>query len=168
LYSHPEVDVRLVIKLVLVTALALAPAAALADDEPATEGEEAAGPVNPYEQIEGDPALWTHGWIALGIGGALLLAGGVTGGVALSLDSELEDKCKGGECPPPQHDTLSRRDALATSSTALLATGFATAMVGLLVLTVFAPEREDEAEEQVALLPLVNPQLAGAALEWRF
>lgn len=158
-------------KLVLFAALALAPAAALAEEDEgdkSEEGEEDEAPINPYEIIEGDPALNTHGWIALGIGAAALIAGGVTGGLALYLDSELESKCPEGQCPPGEHDRLDRRDALATSSTALLASGFAMAMVGLLVLTVFAPDTEEDDGGEVALLPLAGPRLTGAALEWRF
>jgi hypothetical protein len=166
LERHSEVDVRTLVKLGLTAALALAPAAALADDEEA-EGAEEETPINPYEIIEADPALETHGWIALSIGAAALIAGGVTGGVALHLDSELEGKCPKGQCPPAEHDRLDRRDALATSSTALLASGFAMAMVGLLLITVFASDEEDDGGE-VALLPLAGPQLNGAALEWRF
>jgi hypothetical protein len=167
--------------LIAVLVLALAPGSALAQDEadePADTGQPAKadkdeGPVNPYEQIEGDPGLWTHGWVALALGGAMLIAGGVTGGLALKLNGDLEDKCSGGQCPPGQHDELDRRDALATSSTALIAAGFASAMVGLLVLAAFAPDRAEEAasankDTEVALLPLIDPELAGAAVTWRF
>lgn len=167
--------------LILGMLLALAPATALAaddadesaqEDTAEDEGEtETAGPVNPYEIIEADPALKTHGWIALSIGAAALIAGGVTGSVALAINADLEDKCSGDQCPPSQHDRLDRRNALATSSTALIASGFAMAMVGLLVLTAFAPdEEEDTAAEgsSATLLPLAGPHLAGAAVEWRF
>ena len=158
------------VKLVLFAALALAPAAALADEEKSAESEEDEGPVNPYEIIEADPALNTHGWIALGIGAAALVAGGITGGMALSLNSDLEEKCTDDQCAPEYHDKLDRRDALATSSTALISAGFGVAMIGLLVLTVFAPdvEEDDDGESDVALLPLAGPRLTGAALEWRF
>ena len=133
----------------------------------AAADQEAEGPVNPYEIIEADPALWTHGWIALGVSGALLISGAVTGGLALSLDKELEDKCTGGVCEPGQHDDLDRRNRLARSSTILLGTGVVAALTGILVLAVFAPD-EDAEPAKVALRPAASPAYAGASLEWRF
>jgi hypothetical protein len=160
------------VKLALLAALALAPAVTLADEGDDEKSKEDEGPVNPYEIIEADPALRTHGWIALSIGAAALIAGGVTGGVALYFDNDLEKKCTEDQCAPPHHDRLDQRDALATSSTALLASGFTLALVGLLVLTAFAPDAEEDqsggGETDVALLPLAGPRTTGAALEWRF
>jgi hypothetical protein len=144
---------------------------ALAGDEPAAKGDDASaaqeeGPVNPYEIIEADPALWNHGWIAIGVSGALLISGAITGGLALKWDKHLESECDGGVCTEPHHDALDRRDRLATSSTILIGTGAVAALTGILILAVFAPDREEESA--VALRPEAGPAFAGARLEWRF
>jgi len=131
-------------------------------------GKEAEGPLNPYTIIEADPALWNHGWIALGVGGALLISGAITGGLALKWDKHLESKCyNDGTCGEPHHDALDRRDRLATSSTILLGTGVVATLTGVLVLAVFAPDEEEE-PSAVALRPEAGHTYAGARLEWRF
>jgi len=50
-----------------------------------------------------------YGWATLGAGAALLVAGAATGGATLSLGSDLEDDCPGGECGPVYHDDNNRR-----------------------------------------------------------
>jgi hypothetical protein len=116
--------------------------------------------------------LGVHGWWALGAGVALLIGGGITGGVALHLDKELSKECEGGSCPPAQHADLDTRDRLAVTSTVLIAGGVAASAVGILILAVFArtPKMsEDESEgPAAALVPAVGPGVAGAAVAWRF
>ena len=115
-----------------------------------------------------DPRLRIHGAWALGIGGALLAAGGVTGGVALKLNGNLEGQCPDGSCPPNKHGDLDTRNRLAVSSTILLASGFTLSLVGILVLAVFAPEKTVEVDVAFAFTPVIGPNVAGAGLEWRF
>ncbi|MFO8072063.1 MAG: hypothetical protein R6V85_09335 [Polyangia bacterium] len=126
-------------------------------------------PPNPYE-LERDPALRTHGWVALGIGGAMLAAGGVTGGLALHFDAELSRDCSAGSCPPARHGDLDRIDYLSKSSTVLLISGAAASIVGLLVLTVFAPEieRPPEREDGEVAAARLLPEWSGDSLRWRF
>jgi hypothetical protein len=156
----------------LLAVLLAAPQAARA--AAAAEDEEEDWPVNPYDvEVVADPALRTHGWIALFTGAGLLAAGVVTGGIALHLNSELGSDCKGGRCPPNRQDDLETRDALATSSTVLIGTGFVSAMLGILILAVFAPDAEAEdppATEggQTRLTPWLLLGPGSAALEVRF
>ncbi len=115
-----------------------------------------------------DPRLRIHGAWALGIGGALLAAGGVTGGVALKLNGELEGQCPDGSCPPSKHGDLDTRNRLAVSSTILLASGFTFSFVAILVLAVFAPKKTVEREVAFAFTPVIGPDVVGTGLEWRF
>ena len=115
-----------------------------------------------------DLQLRRHGALALGIGGALLAAGGVTGGIALKMNGELGDKCPGGSCPPDKHEDLDTRNRLAVSSTIFLASGFTLSFVGILVLAVFAPKNGVEEDMPIAFTPVIGPNVVGTGLEWRF
>jgi len=111
----------------------------------ASEDAAGGGPAGSGDGEDGEPAsgraAW--GWTATGVGAALMIAGGVTGGLALYKNSELRDACSDGDClTEQQHDDVDTRDRLATSSTVLLATGAAVAVVGVLLLTVFDGEED--------------------------
>jgi hypothetical protein len=67
--------------------------------------------------------LAAGGYAALGLGGALLIAGAALGGTALSTGKNLEDECPGGDCPPDKHDDYDRMKAMALSSDILLSVG---------------------------------------------
>lgn len=116
--------------------------------------------------------LAVHGWWAVGAGAALLVAGGITGGVALHFDKELAGDCPGGSCPPARHADLDTRDRLAVTSTVLIAGGVAASAVGILILTVFSrtPKMTDPDAEQpaVAFAPAAGPGATGAVIGWRF
>jgi hypothetical protein len=114
---------------------------------------------------DGDPVK-TWGWITTSLGAALLITGGITGGVALSKNNDIESNCPGGDCEPPFHDDVDTRDALATTTNVLLSVGAAAAVAGILMLTV--PGGEEDPSGEVSVLPLAGDQTAGAALEWRF
>jgi hypothetical protein len=125
------------------------------------------------EDLAARARLAIHGWWALGAGAALLVAGGITGGVTLHLDNELSKECPGGSCPLSRHADLDRRDRLAVTSTVLVAGGVAASAVGILILAVFArtPKMsEDESGEEpaAAFVPALGPNAAGAAMAWRF
>src|SRR5690606_37135390 len=84
---------------------ALSPSAGAepAGGEEPSGSPEPAGPDEPFSSVQ--PAL---GWTAVGLGGALLVTGAVTGGLVLSLRGELKDACPevAGErqCQPSEHD----------------------------------------------------------------
>jgi hypothetical protein len=114
--------------------------------------------------------LAIHGWWAIGTGAALLVAGGVTGGVALHLNAELSDRCPGGACPPSAYGDLEERDRLAVSSTVLLGAGVAASAVGILIVALFArpPAGAEKPQARAALAPLAARGTLGAAWTWRF
>jgi hypothetical protein len=118
------------------------------------------------EDSGGPSRLTIPGWVAVGVGGALVVAGSVTGGLALSLNSELVDDCAGGACPADKREDLDQRDTLAATTNVLVVLGLASATAGVLMLTVFSGE-EDE-PPAVALHPVFGPSFGGAAAAGRF
>lgn len=104
--------------------------------------------------------MW--GWASVGLGGAALIAGGITGGIALSKNSELKKKCESSGCYGTEYDSLDTRDALAVSSTVLLAAGGAIAVTGLVLLIV--GHKGEAASPPVSLMP--SP--GGVVIEGRF
>ncbi len=108
-------------------------------------------------------------WTLVGIGGASIIAGSVTGGMALGKNSELSEKCVNGECLPSEHDTLESRDALALTSTILFGVGLAATTAGILVLAVNRGERAETANlSEIELVPVATGEFAGAILRGRF
>lgn len=116
--------------------------------------------------------LRTGGWISIGVGAALLVGGGVTGGMALSMNGDLKDQCGDGSCTTAaKQEDLDKRDGLATASTVLLAAGGVVAATGIvfLVAGIVGKEESDSGETgEVALVPSLGPGFAGAAISGRF
>jgi hypothetical protein len=107
------------------------------------------------------------GWAAIGVGGAAVVAGVVTGALALSANRSVEDSCPGGECPAGQADEVDGRDRLARGTDVLLFAGAAIAATGVVLVAVFR-EKETSAEPAVAVAPVIVPNGGGAAAAWRF
>lgn len=75
----------------------------------------------------------TLAYVALGVGGAGLLVGGVTGFLALGKKSDL-DGCQDKRCPSSQEDTLDSAKSMATVSTVGFAVGFVGVGAGIVLL----------------------------------
>jgi hypothetical protein len=88
------------------------------------------------------------GWVAVGLGGGALIAGAVTGGLAVSLRSDLDDRCPDKQCPPDAHDDLERYQALRVPTTVLLVGG-AVLVAGGVVLVLTAPKPQTEVSLRV-------------------
>jgi hypothetical protein len=72
-------------------------------------------------------------YVALGIGGAGLVVGGITGFLALGKKSDLKG-CVDNACPSSQKDTLDGARSMATVSTVGFAVGFVGVGVGVVLL----------------------------------
>jgi hypothetical protein len=103
-------------------------------------------PVVPPEHDEssaaGGSVLPIVGWSLLGVGGAGLIVGAVTGGVAVSQHGELSDNCVGNRCEADQYGTLDSFETMSTVSTVGLVAGGVIAAVGL-TLVLVAPSEGD-------------------------
>jgi hypothetical protein len=75
----------------------------------------------------------TLAYVSLGVGGAGLLVGGITGLLALGKKGDLEG-CVGSKCPSSQQDTLDSAKSMATISTVGFTVGIVGVGVGVVLL----------------------------------
>jgi len=75
----------------------------------------------------------TLAYVALGVGGAGLVVGGVTGFLALGKKGDLKG-CEGTKCPSSQQDTLDSAKSMATVSTVGFTVGFVGVGLGVVLL----------------------------------
>lgn len=86
------------------------------------------------ESNAGSTARSTWGVVALGVGGAALVASVITGGLALSEKSKLDDACRDRRCGPTAYDRVDRYDGLRTAAGVTLAAAVVGAGVGTYLL----------------------------------
>lgn len=85
----------------------------------------------------GGSALRTAGYVALGVGGASIVAGAVLGGMTFASKSKLESEgCDASGCPRSAESDLSKHDALRAASMGTLYGGVGVAAVGVVLLLV--------------------------------
>jgi hypothetical protein len=105
----------------------------------------------------------TWGWITVGVGAAILAGAGVTGILAMNLDSDLSAKCgTSHKCAGNLQGDIDRLDTLTLTTDVLLGVGAAAVITGTLLL-VFSG---DDADLQVQ--PSVGPGSVGASITGRF
>ena len=94
----------------------------------------------------GDDTMMIIGWTAVGVGGAALIVGAVTGGLAMGKRGELTDACDDeGRCPEDQQSTLDSYRTMGTVSTIGFVAGGVLAAAGT-VLLILAPSDDVQAE----------------------
>jgi len=110
------------------------PAAAVATTPPpvATTPIVTTGPTTPPADT-GPKKNNTLAYVALGVGGAGLVVGGVTGFLALGKKGDLKG-CEGTKCPSSQQDTLDSAKSMATISTVGFTVGFVGVGLGVVLL----------------------------------
>ena len=114
--------------------------------------------------------LYVWGRVTLVAGVGLLVAGAITGGLALSIDSDLEKNCNKWNCGPEYHDDIDRRQSVALATDILLPLG-ALVVAGGIVMIVFGNKEEEpkgKGKKDVSLSPTIELGTAGATLKWRF
>jgi len=115
-----------------------APAASAASDAPA-----AALSAPPTDSPKTGSTQRTLGWVAITVGSAGLIIGGVTGGVAISKKGALDDApgCTGNACPTNQQSKVDSYNSMRTlSSVGFIAGGVMAAAGIVLVLTAPSPQ----------------------------
>ena len=153
----------------------------LVGKKPAEPSWEQAVPAPPDRKVT---LLRKAGWGLLGTGAALLLAGGISGGIALSRSGEVEDlddRCIADNCtalasPEDYSEYKDRRteafDAMKLSaglSTALLSLGGIAALAGIVSLSLSAsPLLKKREEPSDALVASVSISAGGLAVGFVF
>ena len=101
----------------------------------------------------------TFGFVVLGLGGASLVAGGVTGALTLTTQSDLATKCPNHVCGPESHDELTMANTLALVSTVTFIAGGVLAVTGLVSVLVGKPHAEPKPTARI--VPWIGPGSAG-------
>lgn len=96
--------------------------------------------------------LQTLGWIAIGVGGAGLVVGAVTGGLAIDKRSSLDKACTDKQCTPEFHPDVDSYQTLRIVSGAGLIAGGVLAAAGI-VLLIVAPDAPTEASVSLRVSP---------------
>jgi hypothetical protein len=93
----------------------------------------------PPAPAQGGSIRKTLGFVGIGVGGASLVMGGVTGGLALSKHGDLKTGCPASTCPPTEYGALDNFHLLSTLSTVGFVAGGVLAAAGV-VLVATAPK----------------------------
>jgi hypothetical protein len=117
---------------------------------------------------DGGATLRLVGFIAIGVGGAGLIVGAVTGGLAMGKHSKLEDNCPGGQCPPDQQDNLDSFHTLGTVSTVGFIAGGVLAAAGIVLVVVgsLGGSSEEEGADSALLTTEIGPGHINAKLRF--
>jgi hypothetical protein len=90
----------------------------------------------PAPPPEGPPPTVVAGAVLLGLGGAALVVGAVTGGLALSITGDIEDNCVDGHCLASDQDEGDRAATLATAATVSFVIAGVAAAAGITLMVV--------------------------------
>jgi hypothetical protein len=96
-------------------------------------------------------------FVLVGVGAASLVAGAVTGGLALSRAGELRDKCPQSPCPTENQSLADQANTLATVSTVTLIVGGVAAAAGVVWLVVDATSSTSEPAGSASDLHRLSP-----------
>lgn len=104
----------------------------------------------------------TLGFAGIGVGGAALIMGAVTGGLALGKHGDLKEQCPNGTCPESAFGTLDSYHLMGTLSTVGFVVGGVFAATGV-VLVATAPKAKTgaPAKQGVWISPVVSPSYLG-------
>lgn len=101
------------------------------------------------------------GWSAVGLGGAAVVIGAITGGVVIARESELETRCPNRACLPADHDDAKSFNALRATSTAMFVVGGLAAAGGVTVLLLAPDDPKTDADETASLRPVLGLGMIG-------
>jgi len=113
----------------------------------------------PKETVQGGGGARTVGFVLLGVGGAALVAGGITGVLTLTTQSDLSQKCPNHICGPESHDELTMGNTLGLVSTISFIGGGVLAAAGIITVIVGKPSAPKE--EHARVVPWIGPGSMG-------
>ncbi len=108
--------------------------------------------------------LRTAGFVGVGVGGAGLLIGAITGGLAISTKSSLDAAgCAGGHCPTSQASAVSKYNTLRMVSGPSLIVGGLLAAAGVTLVVLGKPSERKGQAAGVQWAPWIGAGSAGVA-----
>jgi hypothetical protein len=145
-------DVRLAFKPAPAAAVTPVPMQKGAEGEPSEPSE----PSNSAQQV--------GGWVALGVGAAGLVAGGVTGLMVLGKKKKLEDNeyCQGRSCEEGAYDDVDSYNRLRTISSACFIVGAVGAAAGATLLLTLGDDAADNGTDVSAFVGLGQAGIVGS------
>lgn len=141
----------------------IVPARVWAFPEPARVPGHPTAPPAPRPRERRPDVLSAAAWVTIGVGGALLVGGSITGMRAMALDNDLSSACPGGRCPSDRAADIDRLERLALVTDVLLAAGGLASLGGVGLLVVTRSQREAR-----RFMPTVAVGVPGASLRVRF
>jgi hypothetical protein len=132
-------------------------------ERPWDDPDDSGKTVEPAEPEDEPRRVWT--WVAFGVGGAAGVGAIITGSMALSKESDVRDKCSGGECPASLSGDFDSVEKLALTTDVLIGVAAAGVVAGTL-LFFFEPDSESDVE--VGIAPAAGAKSAGLLLTGRF
>jgi hypothetical protein len=125
-----------------------------------------ASPTKPAADAADDDAADSGGpspifWVALGLGGAGLVVGAITGGVALSQGADLQDRCPGGVCSEGERQDYDAAGAVADVSTIAFIAGGVLTAVGVVGLLATMGGGDDSPATSAHIEPILGPGALG-------
>jgi hypothetical protein len=112
--------------------------------------------------------LRTVGMVTAGVGGALLLGGAVTGLMAGSKSSKLEDDCPNKTCTTDKQGDIDSLRSLQSTTTILLIGGGVLTAAGVTMFFLGAPKTESATAKRIDVVPSVGPGGGGLFASGRF
>jgi hypothetical protein len=125
--------------------------------------EQAAAQAPPTQDVyRGRPSKGRRiaSYVVLGVGGAGLLAGGITGAMALKKRADLRSECRDSLCPSSSSKKISTYHTYGTVSAATLAVGVVGIGTGVVLL--LTEPKQDEQADALRVRPLVGLGVIGA------
>ena len=141
------------------------------NDQPQADEEQASGEAGgvPTDSPKTPDKLKIGGWILVGVGGAVLVASAVTGGMAMKLDGELEEACPNLDCAPNRHDDVDKLRRLSVASDVMIGVGSAALAAGAAMVIVSMVRGKSESEESnIAVTPVATPDWLGLIIRREF
>jgi hypothetical protein len=101
-------------------------------------------------------------WVAFGVGGAGLLTGAITGGIALGQHSSIVSDCGGSSCPTTEQSKIDGYHTMTLVSTAGFIVAGLGAATGVVLLLTHVGDSPSTPTTGLHVLPVVGPGSLGA------
>ena len=124
----------------------------------------AEAPSEPVVSQDKPKRVWT--WVAFSVGGAAAIGAAITGGVASSKASSLDENCPDKLCPDSEKGNYDSTKSLAVTTDVLIGFAVAGAVTGTVLF--FLEPKIGSSDETIALKPMTSLQGAGLLVEGKF